>query len=401
MDLGSKLCSTAVKLMRIKHTSVLTHAMNTPLTHRAAVLLLLAILLPSLVSAQPIPLSSTWIPYDPQEAENVQPNGLLDLGGQSASGFTATIRSNGYAPAYPARSQYLPRIVQTFPDQPMTNLGSRVTVSFDVVFNTLAKKNIDVAFRMSMGDTNVNNALLAGFEFGTPSGQVILLRYDVSITQDTNYLDMVNGFWTFGGPYLWGSFCDGGGNMASAGTPPGAPNGLAMATDTTTQHHIRFSAERVPIAGGGLGLQVDAVWSNSGGPDVTGAAGAPIPGGNGDDFNGLTNVKPWTNINCFGLCLFGTGSNQDFFGDEGSYTLSNFKAYYGFQITDFQRTDSEGDIVTWESSPVDVCQYVIETSPDLSAWSPIYTNVAGGFTTSYTNSTPAGSPLFYRVLKQF
>jgi hypothetical protein len=361
--------------------------------------LLLAVLFPAFTHAQFIPLSSTWIQHDPQETENVQPNGLLDLTGQSASGFTATVRTNDYAPAYPARSQYLPRIVQTFPDQPMTNLGSRVTVSFDVVFNTLPPdpiNNVDVGFRMSLGDTNANNAILGGFEFGPPSGTVILLRYDTTITQDTNYLDLATGNYIFGGPYVWSSICDGGGNLGSSST---APNGLAMATDTTNTHHIRFSVERVPTSLGGLGLQVDAVWSNSGGTEITAAAGAPIPGGNGDDFNGLTNVKPWTNINCFALCLFGTASRQPFL--EGTYTVSNFKAYYGFQITDFQKNGSD-EVITWESTPVDVCQYIVETSSNLSNWSAISTNLTEGFATSFTNSAPPSADArFYRVLKQF
>lgn len=359
---------------------------------------LLAVVFPSLSQAQLIPLSSSWIQHDPQEAENVQPNGLLDLINQSASGFTATVRTNDYAPEYPARSQYLPRMVQTFPDQPMTNFGSRVTVAFDVIFNALPPEpsnNVDVGFRMSLGDTNANNAILAGFEFGPPSGTVILLRYDTTITQDTNYLDLATGNYIFGGPYAWSSICDGGGNLGSAST---APNGLAIATDTTTTHHIRFSVERVPTSAGGPGLQVDAVWSNNGGPEITAAAGAPIPLGNGDDFNGLTNVKPWTNINCFALCLFGTAARQPFL--EGTFTVSNFEAYYGFQITDFQRHGPD-EVITWESTPVDVCQYIVETSSNLNTWSPISTNLTEGFTTSFTNSAAVADARFYRVLKQF
>ncbi|MCW5554952.1 MAG: hypothetical protein KIS67_22660 [Verrucomicrobiae bacterium] len=357
---------------------------------------LLAALLPSGAQAQLIELSSTWIQHDPQEVENVQPNGLLDLINQSAGGFTATVRANEYAPEYPARSQYLPRIVQTFADQPVTNAGSRVTVAFDVVFHTLAPENVDVGFRISLGDTNANNAILGGFEFGTPSGQVVLLRYDTTITQDTNYLDLVTGNYVFGGPYAWSSICDGGGNMGSTST---APNGAAMGTDTTTTHHIRFSVERVPTSAGGLGLQVDAVWSNSAGDEVSGAAGAPIPGGNGDDFNGLTNVLPWTNINCFALCLFGTAGRQPFL--EGSYTVSNFEAYYGFKITDFLK-DGSDEVITWESTPVDVCQYIVESSSNLSIWSPISTNLTEGFTTSFTNSAPvAADARYYRVVKQF
>lgn len=359
--------------------------------------MLLAVLVPSVTQAQTIPLSNTWIEHDPQEVENVQPNGLLDLTGQSASGFTATVRTNDYASEYPSRSQYLPRIVQTFANQPMTNVGSRVTVSFDVVFNTLAPANVDVGLRLSLGDTNANDAILGGFEFGPPSGTVILLRYDGTITQDTNYIDFSNGFYLFGGPYAWSSICDGGGNMASAN---GAPNGLAMGTDTTTKHHIRYSIERVPVptGAGGVGLQVDAVWSNSGGPEITVAAGAPIPGGNGDDFNGLTDVTPWTNINCFAICLFGTAGRQPFL--EGTYTVSNFEAYYGFQITDLQRNGNE-EVITWESTPVDVCQYIVETSTNLTAWSAISTNSTGGHLTSYTNAVASGDARYYRVLKQY
>src|SRR5260221_10745277 len=100
---------------------------------------LLATLIPSITQAQPVSLPSTWGQYDLQEQQGYS-SGLLSLAGQSSSGFSATVSSNGIAVGaaypsyngYPSKSQYLPRVYATFDGQPITNLGSRVTVSFDL-----------------------------------------------------------------------------------------------------------------------------------------------------------------------------------------------------------------------------------------------------------------------------
>src|SRR5438045_7315005 len=99
---------------------------------------MLAAFLPSSIQAQPVALPGTWGQYDLQEQQGFLPSGLLTLAGQSSSGFAATVSSNGISPAYPSKSQYLPRVYNFFANQPITNLGSRVTVAFDIIFNTVS-----------------------------------------------------------------------------------------------------------------------------------------------------------------------------------------------------------------------------------------------------------------------
>lgn len=371
---------------------------------------LLAALLPTLIQAQPIALPSTWRQYDLQEQQG-HSAGLLSLTAESSSGFTATVSSNGIAvgadyPAYtgyPSKSQYLPRVYTFFANQPITNNGQRVTFSFDVKFNDVADPSNNGSFRFSMGDTNCNNAFGEFLGMGSAGGNSTF-RYDSAITQDTNWLDAITFNYLYMPPdlsnpnnptnYSFGSFCDLNSSSVGGG---GVPNGVKMGVDTTTVHHVRFSVERTPS-----GLQVDSVWTNSAGTAVEHAAFAPVPGGVGDDYDGFPiGTLPWTNVNVFGFCLFGTGANEHFFGyDPGSFTISNVKAYSGFNITAFQRDPASGDVtLTWESTKVDVCEYVVHKSTDLSSWMPISTNITEGFQTSYTNSATADNAAFYRVEK--
>ncbi|NOS70985.1 MAG: hypothetical protein HOP33_13770 [Verrucomicrobia bacterium] len=379
-------------------------------TSLLAVSLMLAALLPSLMQAQPISLPSAWGQYDLQEQQGFSA-GLLSLAAESSSGFTATVGSNGIAlgpdyPAYtgyPSKSQYLPRVYTFFAGQPITTNGQRVTFSFDVKFNNLADPGNNGSFRFTMGDTNCNNSWGEFLGIGTASSSTF--RYDGTITQDTNWIDTISGNSLYMPPdlsnpnnptnYSFGSLCDFNGSSVGGG---GVPNGVKMGVDTTTVHHIRFSVERTPS-----GLQVDSVWNNSAGTAVEHAAFAPVPGGAGDDHSGLPNVSPWTNVNIFGFCLFGTGANEHFFGyDPGSFTVSNLKAYSGFNITAFQRDPASGDVtLTWESTKVDVCEYVVLKSTDLSSWTSISTNITEGFQTSYTNSATADNAAYYRVEKVY
>lgn len=373
--------------------------------------LLLAAFLPSLMQAQPIPLASTWSQYDLQEQQG-HSAGLLSLTAESSSGFTATISSNGIAvggdyplyTGYPSKSQYLPRVYTLFAGQPITSNGQRITFSFDVKFNDVADPSNTGSFRFTMGDTNCNNSWGEFLGIGTASGSTF--RYDGTITQDTNWLDAITLNYLYMPPdlsnpmnptnYSYGSFCDLNGSSVGGG---GTPNGVKMGVDTTTVHHIRFSVERTPS-----GLQVDSVWTNSAGAAVEHAAFAPVTGGAGDDHSGAANVSPWTNVNVFGFCLFGTGANQHFFGaDPGSFTVSNLKAYSGFNVTAIHRDPITGDVtLTWESTRVDVCTYVVHKSTDLSAWNPISAFLpSGGHETSYTDIGSADTAAFYKVEKVY
>lgn len=385
---------------------------------RNSLLILASLLLATVpdprLHAQPVPLSSTWIEYDLEQEKGQSVDGLAILSNQSAAGFTAFIKSNvlnATVTDFPPKSQYLPRIVTTFGDQPITNFGSRVTVSFDVVINTAIPAANNVGFRMSMGDTNANNAVLLGFDFGDSAGQSVLVRYDATITQNTNLLDQVNFFYLntpTNKDYAWGSFTDSGANLTTAGLTTGAPNGVSLKPGS--KHHFEFSLERTPV-----GLMVGSIWGNDAGPAVISTGGLPIAFGNGDDHNGLTDVRPWRGVNCFGLCLFGTGSNPvSWDANGGSYTVSNFKIYSGFNITALHRDPVSGDVaLTWESHPADSVNgalYDVQYTTSLS--SPTWISLANtnispaatypeGFATSYTNTAVGDSARFYRVQKVY
>jgi hypothetical protein len=366
------------------------------------------------LQAQPVPLASTWIEYDLEQEKGQSADGLAILSGQSSSGFTAFIKSNvlnATVVDFPPKSQYLPRIVTTFPDVPITNLGQRVTVSFDVDIHTPIPAANNVGFRMALGDTNANNAVLLGFDWGDAAGQTVLVRYDGTITQNTNWLDP-DTFFYLNSPtnkdYAWGSFCDAGANYSTAGLTTGAPNGVSLKPGST--HHFQFSLERTAN-----GLMVGSIWGNSAGPAVISTGGNPIPGGNGDDHNGLTDIRPWRGVNCFGICIFGTGSNPvSWDANGGSYTVSNLKIHAGINITAVQRDPASGDVaLTWESHPSDNLNgalYDVQYTTSLSSpnWiSLANTNIAPaatypeGFLTSYTNAAPADPARYYRVQKVY
>jgi len=375
---------------------------------------LLAAITPTLSHAQPVALANTWGEYDLEQEKGQSTDGLLILSAQSSSGFTAFIKSNVINATvidFPPKSQYLPRVFQTFPGQPITNNGAKVTVSFDVVVNTPVPAANNVGFRLSMGDTNANNAILAGFDFGDAAGSSVLLRYDATITQNTNLFDGL-GYYVFTPTNMdlsWGSFTDSGANLTTSGLTSGAPNNQSL--QPGAKHNFKFSIERTPV-----GLMTGTIWGNDAGPALISNAGNPILGGNGDDKNGLANVRAWQSINCFGICLFGTGSNPVSWDENGgSYTVSNLKVYSGILITDIQRDPASGDVaLTWESNPLDGINgalYDVQYTTSLSsspAWiSLANTNIAPadtfpeGFLTSYTNSAPADAARFYRVQKVY
>jgi hypothetical protein len=376
------------------------------LTSCGALFLLLALLLPGRLPAQPVSLPATWGAYDLQENQGVSPTGLLSLTAQSSSGFTATVASNGYAPAYPSRSQYLPRVYALFAPQPITNLGQRVTVSFDIQFKTVVDPSNVGSFRFTLGDTNANNGLLGAITIGSGTGT--LNRYDIALTQDTNLIDLVNGYYLFAQPTTeptnisMGSVCDGGANLSSTYSGGMPPNGVQLGVDTTTIHHIRYSVERT-VVGGNPALQSTLVWGNNAGTDVFENAGAPLLGGNGDDHSSAINVLPWTSVNLLGFCLFGTGGNQHFFGyDPGTYTLSNLKVYSGFPITSIERNPTDGGVtLKWESTKVDICQYEVQRSTNLTSWEVLATVPATGYESSYVDYPSLPVPHYYRVNKVF
>lgn len=332
-----------------------------------------------------IPLNDNWNGFDPEETQGLSINGLLDLADQSATGFTATIRANTLNATL---STYRPRIFQTFADQPFTNYGSRVEVTFDVIFNNQLVVG-DTQFRFGLCDTNLNQAINVYYDIGKPSGPAVRARWDNAITTDLDNPDIYE-------PTNWNDFGNSSVNLSPTfGNTHAVPNGVGLGVDgaLATKHSFRYSLERTP---GGL-LQ-DSVWSNDQGSQLAGYSGF---------YSEVSGDTPlWQVVNGFGFYFH----NDAPFGDPGSFTVSNLKISTGFSITSAQQDAASKDVtLAWESSPADTSQgasYVVQYCTDIAAanWISLSTNFSAtvspdGYSTSYTNSAPTDAMRFYRVQK--
>lgn len=336
--------------------------------------------------AQTIPLVPIWQSYNP--------NNLLSLSNQSSSGFTAFIATNTAG-----GTLVLPRIYQTFVDQPFTNYGARVAVTFDLVFNNATVVG-DTQFRFGLGNTNANELVWVGYDIGAPNGTCIRERMDPSSSPGISSP----------GPYQVGNWNDAFISGANLTVPIGGPSfvssssfpngaGLGVAASLATKHSFRYSVERIPGQ-----LMQDTVWSNSAGTGWVGASGAY------NESSLSTNTPAtWQQINTFG---FGCNNTGLFGANGGSYTVSNLKIYNGFMITGFKSDAASGDVIlTWESSPYDStfgASYQVLSTADLTppvtwATNAIVTssNDQGGYWTSYTNAATGDAAQYYQIQKLY
>lgn len=359
-------------------------------TFRQFALILCASLLPHLAWAQPIALSSTWGVYNPSN--------LVTLSAESATGFTATFVDNTFS----APNATLPRIYQTFANQPFINTGSRVCVTFDMVFNNPATFG-DRQFRFGLGNTNANELIYVTWDTGAPGGTVSATRMDSL---------QATGITTPGVKHEPGNWNDayigsaialaavGSPNLTQMTAPSQIPGSVGLgdpATYATAKHSFRCAVERIP----GKLMQTVTIANNLA-PGWGGTAGVY-------DESLLSTNSPqfWQQVNTFG---FG-GNNPNLFGATGgSYTVSNFKVYSGFQIAQFSRDPVTGDVtLAWESSPYDSAigaSYQVLTSTNLSNPGSWITNATlvpatdiAGFWTSNTIAGTTEAAQYYRVQK--
>ncbi len=348
------------------------------------------------LQAQTVPLASTWSSYDPI--------GLLSISNQSPSGYTAFIATN----ATGSGNSQVPRVFQYFADRPFTTNGARLAAQFDLVVNNPMVVG-DTQLRFGFVNTNVNEMIYAMYDIGTPGGTTIRSRMDPSfqsgVTVTTNEITGA-----IGGEFghvqgIWNHSHNSGFNLTGAlgiNSPSLTPNGVGIGVtgSLSTRHHFRFSVERTPTS-----LLQDFIWGNDAGPATANASGMFD-----ESINSTNSVQYWDRINAFGIHIFNNGA---FGAAGGSYTISNLRIYYGFEVSAIRRDNATKDVeITWESSPYDSlngANYVVELATNLNppvVWSPIATNTsiasqADGFWTSYTNSATADAQQFYRVSKYY
>ncbi len=339
--------------------------------------LLLVALQPLLTQAQPVTLSGTWTEYDLAQILNGAP-GNLQLSAQSASGFTAQIKTNA-VDVNPADgvgdAQARPRIYQEFRALPFTNIGSRVTLSFDVVFNNAVAVQ-DTGWRYGFVTTNIGLAFTAQLDLGAPAGTTVRIRHD------DDGISLTNGVTVTYTPGDWSDFGDFNNTRASSS---GTPNSVGL-NDTTTVHSLRFVLERVTG-----GLQQLNVWSNSAGTATVITTTPSI-------FDDVGTGQPWTSVAAVGFWC----NNNDMFNGVGSYTISNLNVTYGFPVTAV-RDNGTGEVtLTWASLPIGPNTFTVEYSSDLTTWNDLAASLpSGGLTTQYTDTAAASAPIrFYRIRVQ-
>lgn len=361
---------------------------------RSFALVLCANLLPHLASSQPVALNSTWGLYNPSN--------IVTLSGESSTGVTATFVDNTPIGATVAA---LPRIYQVFADQPFINVGSRVCVTFDLVFNNAAVFS-DRSFRFGLGNTNANELIYVTWDIGAPGGTVSATRMDS--LQSTGI--STPGF--LHQPGNWNdAFIGSAVNLTALGSPnltqmtapsdiPGSVGLGDPATYTTARHTFRYAVERISSGK----LMQTMVIANNLAPGWGGTAGVY------DESLLSTNTpKLWQQINAFG---FGCNNLNMFGVAGGGYTVSNMKVYSGFRIADHRRDPITGNFaITWETSPYDsaagASYQILSTTnvADSAAWITNATVVpatsVAGFWTSYTNSSMTGNAEYFRVRKMY
>lgn len=285
---------------------------------------------------QPINLTNTWSEHDPFQLGS----GVLTLSNQSASGFTAA--HSGAVSDLGER----PRIYQEFTGVDTSQVGQKLSVSFDVQFHDLLTEG-DTQFRFGFGDRTTNQGLVpVMIDIGPTSGSSFRMRYDDSITADEN------GNATAFQPGNYNSFLSASGTFGSAGGNPTGEIGGSLGVDTSITHTFTTTVERVErnvdftfppdgVADAVVnGWYTTVTWTN----DATDAEVLFVDTNNGDfaEFDVDTGLGVYDedvfnragrveNIDTLGFMIF---NNQPFEDGDGSFTISNFVVEYedGVQV---------------------------------------------------------------------
>lgn len=362
-----------------------------------AACLLIGALTTSPLFAATVPLSSTWSEYDLDQILN---GGLgnVQLSAQSSSGFTATIKTNAVDvnPADGAAdSQGRPRIYQEFQAVPFANTGSVARLSFDLILNNAVAVQ-DTGFRFGLVVTNqgvdVGTGITGQIDLGTPGSPTVRLRHDNDGTSVTNV-----GTGALYTPGDWSDFADANSTLGSTSTLL-VPNGVGL-VNTTTTHSFKLVIQRTTG-----GLREFIVWTNNATPGANPTV-IVLSGNGGAVINPLADpVQKWDSIGAVGFWC----NNNDMFIGTGSYTVSNLKITYGYDVTAVRDSGTGNVTLTWESFPSatvgvgsGTIQYTVQSSADLNTWTNlalVTSATSPALTTQYTDTTASSAAVrFYRI----
>ncbi|QDT00939.1 hypothetical protein [Adhaeretor mobilis] len=327
------------------------------LTSVLGVLLLIASVCGAVSAAtQPINLNSSWTEHDPFQLFA----GVQTLSNQSSSGFTSA-----HSGAVSDLGEQ-PRVYQEFTGVDTSQVGQKLSVSFDVQFHDLLTEG-DTQFRFGFGDTTTNQGLIPiMIDMGPAFGSSLRMRYDDSITDDENGAVPTYEAGNYSG------FLSGSGTFGNGGSSPTGESSGGLGVDTATIHTFTTTVERLErnvdfsFPPDGIadevvnGWYTTVTWTS----DVPGAETLFVDTNNGefaefdvdtelgvypeDTFNTRGRIE---NIDTLGFLMF---NNQPFAAGSGSYTISNFTVEYddGALAADFDEdTDVDGDdLAIWDTN---------------------------------------------------
>ena len=195
--------------------------------------------------AQVVSLNSSWSSWDPSNLGG----GVQTLSGESSTGYTTSISGTV------AETGEIPQAYQIFNPLPLASVGDKVTLSFDVKFNTaLGAINLDTDFRAGLSSTANNSGAVYGYDAGgSAGGTSVRLRYDANgLTHVGDPMDA--GYPNAFDENNFNHSLNASGTLGSGG---GTPAGDVLGVNTTETHSFVLSLERV--AGG---LMSSSSWTS-------------------------------------------------------------------------------------------------------------------------------------------
>lgn len=339
-------------------------------SHRFISMLCVLLLFASVVSknasaaTQTIDLTDNWGEYDPK----LFGTGVQTLSNLSSSGFTSS--HNGTTADHLER----PRVYQEFSALDMSQVGQKITATFDVQFHTVPSTDGDAGetrFRFAFGDRVSNQGMMPMMvDLGQTNGTSFRQRYDNSLTDYPN--DPAGAFV----PGMYDGFLSASDSIGSGGGNPTSPDdsqGEGGIRDTVHIHSFTATAERVirnvdSFPFDGIADREVEGWylTNSWTSDEDGAEVAFVDTNRaaaGTVFDADTGLgvfpqslmeKPLDSFDVLGFVIYTNDPFKDT-ADMGSYTISNFVLEYddGALAADF---DDDGDV----------------DESDLAIWDPNY-----------------------------
>lgn len=186
-----------------------------------------SVCLPMIAAARVISLGS-WSEYDPASFGA----GIQTLSNNSTAGFTAA--HDGSVSGLQER----PRVYQEFDGVDVSQVGQKLTATFDVQFHTVPSAG-DTVFRFGFGDRTTNQGLVPMMvDLGQSEGVSVRQRYDDSLTDGQaiytpgDYSGFLSASSTFG---------------AATGNPTsnGSSIGVGGIRDVVAVHSFTVTVERV------------------------------------------------------------------------------------------------------------------------------------------------------------